>query len=116
LKNIPEHLPPSMRKQLEEFREQVNTALGKAHGNTAGDQSATLYKKFDKDGNFEKHGVTQCDPPSKRYTKKEIDGGEVRREARGPRSEMLKKERDLVETDPGPKNREPWAGKQKPMP
>jgi hypothetical protein len=32
---------------------------------------------------------------------------------RGPRKEMLKKERDLVETQPGPKNKEPWAGKRK---
>ena len=32
---------------------------------------------------------------------------------RGPRKEMLAKERQKVETNPGPKNREPWAGKNR---
>jgi hypothetical protein len=32
---------------------------------------------------------------------------------KGPRKEMLKKERQKVETNPGPKNKEPWAGKKK---
>jgi RHS repeat-associated protein len=82
----------------------------KAHGNTAGDQPAELYEKHDANGNFEKHGVSQ--DASKRYTKKEVNGGTVKVTDRGPRKEMLKKERHNVETNPGPKNKEPWAGKK----
>jgi len=45
----------------------------KPHGNTAGDQPAELYEKHDANGNFEKHGVSQ--DASKRYSKKEVNGG-----------------------------------------
>jgi RHS repeat-associated protein len=83
------------------------------HGNTKDKRPATLYKKYDKDGNFQKHGVTKHEDPTKRYTKKELDGGYVEAIERGPRDEMLKKERELVETNPGPENREPWAGRRK---
>jgi RHS repeat-associated protein len=83
----------------------------KPHGNTAGDQPAELYEKYDANGNFEKHGVSQ--DASKRYTKKEINGGKVTVTDRGTRKEMLKKERHNVETNPGPKNKEPWARKKK---
>lgn len=82
------------------------------HANKVDERPATLYEKYDKDGNFQKHGVTKNEDPTKRYTKKQIDGGEVRPVERGPRSEMLKKERERVETKPGPDNREPWAGKR----
>jgi len=84
-----------------------------AHGNVAGKQMATLYKKFDKDGDFRKHGITKHQDPTKRYTKKQIAGGSVVAQCRGPRCDMLQQERDLVETDPGPDNKEPWAGKRK---
>lgn len=83
----------------------------KPHGNTAGDQPAELYEKHDANGNFEKHGVSQ--DASKRYSKKEVNGGTVKVTERGPRKEMLKRERQKVETNPGPKNKEPWAGKKK---
>ena len=75
------------------------------------DQPAELYEKHDANGNFEKHGVSQ--DASKRYSKKEVNGGTVKVTERGPRKEMLKKERQKVETNPGPKNKEPWAGKKK---
>jgi RHS repeat-associated protein len=88
-----------------------DTATSKPHGNTAGDQPAELYEKHDANGNFEKHGVSQ--DASKRYSKKEVNGGTVKVTERGPRKEMLKKERQKVETNPGPKNKEPWAGKKK---
>ena len=78
------------------------------HGNTAGDQPATLYERYDADGNFLKHGISQ--DPSKRYTQAELDGGYLVEIETGPRSEILKKERALVETNPGPLNKEPWAG------
>jgi hypothetical protein len=81
-----------------------------SHGNIAGDQKATLYELYDKDGNFLKHGISQ--DPSKRYTQKELDGGYLIETQVGPRKEILKLERDLVETNPGPRNKEPWAGKR----
>jgi|APLak6261658528_1056013.scaffolds.fasta_scaffold00207_1 RHS repeat-associated protein len=84
----------------------------KAHGNRADDRPATRYKKYDKDGNFRKHGITKNEDPTKRYTKKQIDGGTIIPIERGPRKDMLKKERDLVETEPGPDNHEPWAGRR----
>jgi hypothetical protein len=82
------------------------------HANKVDGRPATLYKKYDKDGNFEKHGITHHEDPTKRYIKKEFDGGKVIPQERGPRNQMIPKERGLVETDPGPKNREPWAGIQ----
>ena len=87
------------------------SATSKPHGNTAGNQPAELYEKYDANGSFEKHGVSQ--DASKRYSKKEVNGGDVKVTDRGPRKEMLKKERELVETNPGPKNKEPWAGKKR---
>lgn len=61
------------------------------HGNTAGDQPATLYERYDADGNFLKHGISQ--DPSKRYSKKELDGGFLIDTQTGPRREILKIER-----------------------
>jgi len=86
-------------------------AVKGAHGNKVDERPATLYAKYDKDGNFLKWGVTKHENPSKRYTRSQIDGGTVRPLERGARSEMIKKERDLVERSPGPANREPWAGR-----
>ncbi|MCG3190496.1 MAG: hypothetical protein LKCHEGNO_03229 [Burkholderiaceae bacterium] len=83
-----------------------------AHGNKIDSRPATLYEKYDKEGNFLKHGITKHDDPAKRYTAKQIDGGRVVRTDCGPRCEMIKKERDLVERRPGPDNHEPWAGKR----
>ncbi len=83
------------------------------HGNKIDSRPATLYEKYDKDGNFLKHGITRHENPSKRYTAKQINGGTVVRTDRGPRSEIVKKERDLVERDPGQDNREPWAGNRR---
>ena len=70
--------------------------------------SSPLYERYDADGNFLKHGVTQ--DMQTRYSKAELAGGELVETARGPRWEMLKLERELVETRPGPLNREPWRG------
>jgi len=85
----------------------------KSRGNKLDDKPATLYEKYDKDGKFQKHGITKNEDPTKRYTKKEIGGGKVVPVERGPRKEMAKKERENVETNPGPDNHEPWAGKRK---
>ena len=78
------------------------------HGNTAGDQYAELYERYDADGNFLKHGVSQ--DASSRYTKKELNGGDIVVTDSGTSREMLAAERELVETSPGPMNHEPWAG------
>lgn len=83
------------------------------HGNLIDGRPATLYTKLDKDDQLLKHGVTRHEDPTKRYTKKQIGDGKVVRVERGPRKEMLQKERELVETNPGPENREPWAGKRR---
>lgn len=83
-----------------------------AHGNKVDGRPATLYEKYDKDGVFLKHGVTKWENPLKRYTSKELNDGAVFRTDRGPRSDMIKKERDLVERRRGPGNRESWAGKR----
>jgi RHS repeat-associated protein len=95
-------------------RSPVSTSAGakskKPHGNRAGDQPATLYERYDRDGNFQKHGVSQ--DPAKRYTQKELDGGYLIRTQTGPRKDILRVERDLVETKPGPLNKEKWAGKR----
>ena len=77
----------------------------------AGSQEAVLYERYDAEGNFLKHGISQ--DPASRYTQAEVNGGYLIETKRGPRSEILKIERDLVETNPGPLNREPWAGKRK---
>lgn len=66
-----------------------------ARGNKVDDRAATLYKKLDKERNFEKWGITKHEDPTKRYTQKQVDGGRVVEVERGPRREMLKKERDL---------------------
>lgn len=83
------------------------------HGNLVDDRPATLYMKVDEDANLLKHGVTRHENPRKRYTRKEIGDGDIIPVDRGPRREILKKERELVETNPGPDNHEPWAGKRK---
>lgn len=82
------------------------------HGNTAGDQRAYLYGRYDADGNFLKWGITQ--DLDMRYTDVELAGGRLVPKSSGPRREILRQERDLVETCPGPLNCEPWAGKRQP--
>lgn len=83
------------------------------HGNSrASEAPTTLYGKYDEDGGFLKWGVSQ--EPNKRYTPGELNGGYLRQYRVGSRSEMLDRERKLVERFPGPKNDEPWAGARRP--
>ena len=83
------------------------------HGNTiSSDTEATLYGKFDKNGNFEKWGISQ--DASSRYSRKELAGGRLKEYRKGPRDQMLNQERRLVERYPGPKNNESWAGSKRP--
>jgi hypothetical protein len=79
------------------------------HGNSlTSKRPATLYELYDKDGNFLKYGVTQ--DISKRYTKKFMADKRIFPVDSGTRAEMILKERQLVMRNPGPLNREPWAG------
>ncbi len=78
------------------------------HGNTAGDQYAELYKRVGKNGKLKKWGVSQ--DSSKRYTDKQLGNDRLIILDSGKRRDMLKVERELVESAPGPLNREPWRG------
>jgi RHS repeat-associated protein len=83
------------------------------HGNTkTPDTTATLYGKFDAEGNFLKWGKSQ--DPQTRYTSKELNGGFIKEYRTGPTDEILDRERRLVERFPGPDNNEPWAGIKRP--
>lgn len=84
----------------------------KVHGNSlSSNVEKFLYQKFDKGGNFLKWGKTQN--LDTRYTKEQLDGGWLERYDSGNAIEIHAKERNKVETDPGPENKEPWAGKRK---
>ena len=88
-------------------------STGGTHGNSrTGDVDATLYGKFDADGNFQKWGIS--DNPQTRYTSKELDGGYVKEYRTGPRDQIMDRERRLTERFPGPQNNEPWAGRRNP--
>lgn len=100
---VAEHAPP---RHLSHSKE--------PHRNRVDSRDATLYEKYQRTNGeltYEKTGVTHHKDPRKRYTKAQIGDGDVKAVDRGPRHEMLKKERKAVETSPGPGNREPWAGK-----
>jgi RHS repeat-associated protein len=74
-------------------------------------RTAHLYGLYEEAGEFLKWGVTQ--DMSKRYTKSFVKGKYMDEVMSGSRAEMLKVERNMVEINPGPLNREPWAGKRK---
>ncbi len=85
-------------------------SVNSLHGNAAlSDRPTTLYKLFHKDGTFLKWGVTG--DTSTRYTKEFMENKSMIEFARGTRAEMLRMERQMVRTAPGPMNHEPWAGK-----
>jgi RHS repeat-associated protein/uncharacterized delta-60 repeat protein len=79
------------------------------HGNSAlSTRTAYLYGLYIQDGTFLKWGVTQN--IAKRYPKSFMTDKYLVPVARGPRGDMLRMERNFVETQPGPLNREAWAG------
>jgi RHS repeat-associated protein len=83
------------------------------HGNLKTNTTeATLYGKFDNDGNFLKWGKSQN--PQYRYTNTELDGGYVKPYRTGPTDQILDQERKLVERFPGPENNELWSGWKNP--
>ena len=72
----------------------------------------TLYKLESTDGKYLKTGITSQANIEKRYTKGFLQDKKMTPLAQGSRVEMLKKERAIVEKNPGPLNKEPWAGKK----
>ena len=67
-----------------------------------------LYNRFDAEGNFQKRSITQ--DTNTQYTASDLNGGRLRPYRTGSRSEILNRERRLVERFPDPDNNEPWAG------
>jgi RHS repeat-associated protein len=83
-------------------------AVGSAHGNTVGSQTAWLYRLENDVGGFLKWGVSQ--DPFTRYPGAFIRDKVIIPLKSGPRRIIISVERDLVERLPGPLNFEPWAG------
>jgi RHS repeat-associated protein len=82
------------------------------HGNSYDSpRPAHLYGLHGPNG-FMKWGITQN--PKRRYTKEYMKDKVMDIIDIGSRINMACKERELVETRPGPENHEPWAGRQVP--
>jgi RHS repeat-associated protein len=87
-----------------------DVSVSSTHGNSRLSQrTCYLYRLVDKDGTFLKWGVTQ--DMATRFPKEFMRDKRIIKIDEGSRRDMLGKERALVETNPGPLNREPWAGK-----
>ena len=87
------------------------------HGNSKlSTAETTLYRLETKGGDYLKTGVTSKAIPEKRYTASFMKDKKMTVLGKGTRADMLKKERGIVETKPGPLNKEPWAGKGAPFP
>lgn len=82
-----------------------------AHGNTLNNEPTTIYRKVDENGNLQKYRISKN--PDTRYTKDEVGKGNVIPIGKRPRNKAAEIERNLVERNPGPENKEPWAGKRK---
>lgn len=67
---------------------------------------------YTSDNSLAKHGVTTQDPPIKRYSGPYYEKNKVYMvvDAEGPKHEVYARERSHVRTNPGPMNREHWAG------
>nr|WP_068893132.1 DUF6443 domain-containing protein [Pedobacter panaciterrae] len=73
----------------------------------------TLYRLETTGGEYLKTGITSKENPLKRYTNKFMEDKKMIRLDKGSRVDMLKKERSIVESNPGPLNLEPWAGSKR---
>jgi hypothetical protein len=84
-------------------------SIESVHGNSLlSDRTAYLYRLEDAKGNLLKWGITQ--DLDERYSGIFLLDKKLIPVAQGRRVDMLRMERDLVETNPGPWNYEPWAG------
>ena len=90
------------------------SSAGKLHGNSLESTKPTsLYKLDTKKGEYLKTGITSKANPEKRYSNAIMKDKKMTILDNGTRKEMAAKERKIVETNPGPLNKEPWAGKEK---
>jgi hypothetical protein len=88
--------------------EEISQANLVIHGNSKlSPKPATLYELYLKDGTFQKYGISQN--PATRYSNSFMADKDIFPITSGPRSEMLKLERQMVTANPGPLNLEPWA-------
>lgn len=79
------------------------------HGNSLlSSRMAYLYRLEDANSSLLKWGVTQ--DLNARYPAQFLVDKNIFPIAQGRRVDMLRMERDLIETNPGPLNLEPWAG------
>jgi RHS repeat-associated protein len=79
------------------------------HGNSRDStRPSTVYELWTLQGEYLKTGLSQN--LSTRYSKTFMDGKVLVPIQTGNRSDMLRFERDAVMRNPGPMNREPWAG------
>jgi hypothetical protein len=69
---------------------------------------AYLYRLEDANGGLLKWGITQ--DLNARYSAQFLADKNIFPIAQGRRADMLRMERNLVETNPGALNLEPWAG------
>lgn len=84
-------------------------SIESVHGNSAlSTRTAYLYRLEDANGNLLKWGITQ--DLGSRYSGSFMADKRMYEIGRGSRADMLRLERNLVETNPGPLNFEPWAG------
>lgn len=91
--------------------DEVATVVPKAvHGHSASSTATNyLYRLYDAEtGAYLKTGISKN--PGSRYTKTFMQDKEMEILQKGTRREMLNLERCIVDRDPGPLNREPWAG------
>jgi len=83
------------------------------HGNSVmSGREASLYRLEDAaSGNLLKWGISQ--DMNSRYSSGFMLDKQIFEVSRGSRADILRQERELVETQPGSLNREPWAGKRR---
>jgi hypothetical protein len=87
------------------------TTAARIHGNSANSPATSyLYRLTNsRTGEYLKTGISKN--PFSRYSGPFMQDKEMELLTSGSRREMLNLERFIVERDPGPLNREPWAGR-----
>ncbi|WP_447982563.1 LysM peptidoglycan-binding domain-containing protein [Achromobacter kerstersii] len=85
------------------------SSVESVHGNSLlSTRPTTLYRLFTDEGTFLKWGISQ--DMNTRYSGAFMADKQIFGYANGARADLLKLERSMVETQPGPLNLEPWAG------
>lgn len=87
-------------------------SIESVHGNSIlSTRPTTLYELYTDEGQFLKWGISQ--DMNTRYSGAFMADKRIFEHATGKRGDILRLEREMVETRPGPLNLEPWAGKRK---